>query len=242
MTLRFAFYGRVSTEDAQDPEASRSWQKRRAMELVTPHGGIRTADYFDVGQSRALPWKRKPEASRLLADVARRDCGFDAVVIGEPARAFYGPQFALTFPVLTHYGVGLLGARSRRSCRSRVRDPRPGDDVVRRHEQGGACSNPNACAHGHVSTRAGHDKVPRRPAVVIVVVRSVVSSRFETAAFPPLPHTRRSCPDDRMCQGWRSHQRGDVEDALYAADRAVRQCGMRWRLIRRRRGWWDCGC
>jgi site-specific DNA recombinase len=43
----------------------------------------------------------------LLADVARRDCGFDAVLIGEPARAFYGPQFALTFPVLTHYGVGL---------------------------------------------------------------------------------------------------------------------------------------
>jgi site-specific DNA recombinase len=65
------------------------------------------SDYFDVGQSRSLPWKRRPEASRLLADVTGRDRGFDAVVIGEPARAFYGPQFALTFPVLTHYGVGL---------------------------------------------------------------------------------------------------------------------------------------
>ncbi|VAZ96638.1 hypothetical protein LAUMK35_03411 [Mycobacterium pseudokansasii] len=43
----------------------------------------------------------------LLADVTGRDRGFDAVVIGEPARAFYGPQFALTFPVFTHYGVGL---------------------------------------------------------------------------------------------------------------------------------------
>jgi hypothetical protein len=31
------------------------------------------------------------------------------------------------------------------------------------------------------------------PTVVIVVVRSVVSSRCETATFPPLPHTRRSC-------------------------------------------------
>ena len=40
MSLRFAFYGRVSTEDAQDPEASRSWQKRRAMDLITPHGGF----------------------------------------------------------------------------------------------------------------------------------------------------------------------------------------------------------
>lgn len=107
MSLRFAFYGRVSTEDAQDPEASRSWQKRRATDLIAPHGGTLVTDYFDVGQSRSLPWKRRPEASRLLADVAGRDRSFDAVVIGEPARAFYGPQFALTFPVLTHYGVGL---------------------------------------------------------------------------------------------------------------------------------------
>ena len=107
MSLRFAFYGRVSTEDAQDPEASRSWQKRRAIDLISPHGGVLVSDYFDVGQSRSLPWKRRPEASRLLADVTGRDRGFDAVVIGEPARAFYGPQFALTFPVLTHYGVGL---------------------------------------------------------------------------------------------------------------------------------------
>ncbi|WP_139821119.1 recombinase family protein, partial [Mycobacterium xenopi] len=107
MSLRFAFYGRVSTEDAQDPEASRSWQKRRAIDLIAPHGGVLAADYFDVGQSRSLPWKRRPEASRLLGDVACRDRNFDAVVIGEPARAFYGPQFALTFPILTHYGVGL---------------------------------------------------------------------------------------------------------------------------------------
>ncbi|WP_082974896.1 recombinase family protein [Mycobacterium sp. E3247] len=107
MSLRFAFYGRVSTEDAQDPEASRSWQKRRALDLISPHGGVLVGDYFDVGQSRSLPWKRRPEAARLLADVTGRDRGFDAVVIGEPARAFYGPQFALTFPVLTHYGVGL---------------------------------------------------------------------------------------------------------------------------------------
>ncbi|WP_234884495.1 recombinase family protein [Mycolicibacterium aubagnense] len=105
--MRFAFYGRVSTEDAQDREASRSWQKRRAVDLIAPHGGAIVTDYFDIGQSRSLPWKRRPEASRLLADVTTRDRGFDAVVIGEPARAFYGPQFALTFPVLTHYGVGL---------------------------------------------------------------------------------------------------------------------------------------
>ncbi len=107
MSLRFAFYGRVSTEDAQDPEASRSWQKRRALDLITPHGGVLAVDYFDVDQSRSLPWKRRPEASRLLSDVSSSRRDFDAVVIGEPARAFYGPQFALTFPVPTHYGVGL---------------------------------------------------------------------------------------------------------------------------------------
>ena len=43
------------------------------------------------------------------------------------------------------------------------------------------------------------------PTVVIVVVRTVVSSQCETAALPALPHTRRSCADDRMRQGWRSH-------------------------------------
>lgn len=106
-TRRFAFYGRVSTEDAQDPVASRAWQLRRARDLIVPVGGQVVAEYFDIGQSRSLPWKRRPEASRLLADLADANRGWDAVVIGEPARAFYGEQFALTFPVLTHYHVAL---------------------------------------------------------------------------------------------------------------------------------------
>lgn len=104
--IRFAFYGRVSTEDQQDPAASRSWQLERSRQLIEGHGTI-IEDYFDVGHSRSLPWKRRPEASRLLqafSDPARR---FDAVVIGEPQRAFYGHQFGLTFPVFTHYRVAL---------------------------------------------------------------------------------------------------------------------------------------
>ena len=103
---RFAFYGRVSTEDQQDPTSSRGWQLARSTALIEQHGVV-VAEYFDVGQSRSLPWKRRPEAARLLSDLARPDRGFDAVVIGEPARAFYGAQFGLTFPVLTHYGVEL---------------------------------------------------------------------------------------------------------------------------------------
>lgn len=71
MSRRFAFYSRVSTEDARAPEASRSWQKRRAIDLITPHGGVLIGDYFDVGQSRSLPWKRRPEASCLPVVVIR---------------------------------------------------------------------------------------------------------------------------------------------------------------------------
>jgi hypothetical protein len=33
--------------------------------------------------------------------------GFDAVVIGEPQRVFYGNQYSLTMPVFTRYGVQL---------------------------------------------------------------------------------------------------------------------------------------
>ena len=104
---RFGFLGRVSTEDNQDPEASYNWQKSRSRALIEPAGGIIVAEYFDVGQSRSLPWKRRPRAAQLLADLADPGRGFDAVVIGEPQRAFYGNQYSLVMPVFTHYGVEL---------------------------------------------------------------------------------------------------------------------------------------
>jgi site-specific DNA recombinase len=105
--MRFAFYGRVSTEDQQDPQASKSWQLSRARSLVEPAGGRIVDEFFDVGLSRSLPWKRRPEAARLLDAVKSPAREFDAVVIGEPQRAFYGSQFGMTFPVFVHYGVGL---------------------------------------------------------------------------------------------------------------------------------------
>ena len=64
-------------------------------------------ELFDIGLSRSLPWQRRPEATRLLDTVKRPTREFDAVVIGEPQRAFYGSQFGMTFPVFVHYGVGL---------------------------------------------------------------------------------------------------------------------------------------
>jgi site-specific DNA recombinase len=105
--MRLAFYGRVSTEDQQDPESSRNWQLARSRQLIEPAGGEIVAEFFDIGQSRSLPWKRRPEASRLLDTFSDPTRGFEAVVIGEPQRAFYGYQFGLTFPVFVHYGVGL---------------------------------------------------------------------------------------------------------------------------------------
>jgi DNA invertase Pin-like site-specific DNA recombinase len=42
----------------------------------------------DTDVSRALPWDRRPQASRLLADMADPNRGWDGIVIGEPQRAF----------------------------------------------------------------------------------------------------------------------------------------------------------
>lgn len=106
MTMKaFAFYGRVSTEDRQDPTSSRAWQLNRANDLIASTDGEIVAEYFDIGQSRSLPWQRRPEASRLLAALSDPQRGFDAVVIGEPHRAFSGNQFGLTFPLFVHHGV-----------------------------------------------------------------------------------------------------------------------------------------
>ncbi|RJL31889.1 recombinase family protein [Bailinhaonella thermotolerans] len=105
--IDLAFWGRCSTEDRQEPEASRAWQLRRAKALVEPQGGRIVAEYFDIDESRSIPPQRRPEASRLLASLGDAGRGFDAVVVGEPQRAFYGNQFGLTIPLFEHYKVPL---------------------------------------------------------------------------------------------------------------------------------------
>ncbi len=102
-----AFWGRVSTEDNQDPESSRGWQVTRARSLIEPHGGRIVAEFFDIDKSRSIPPQRRPEAARLLVALADPNRGFQAVVVGEPQRAFYGNQFGNTFPLFAHYGVPL---------------------------------------------------------------------------------------------------------------------------------------
>jgi site-specific DNA recombinase len=105
--IKFAFYGRVSTEDQQDPQSSRSWQLTRSRALIGARDGVIVTEFFDVDKSRSIPWQRRPEANRLLAELKNKNRVFDAVVIGEPHRAFYGNQYGLTFPLFEHYGVPL---------------------------------------------------------------------------------------------------------------------------------------
>ena len=105
-TVQFVFYGRVSTEDWQDPVTSRARQREQAEALVRGHGVI-MAELFDVGESRTVAWARRPQAAALVAQLADPDRGWDAVVIGEYERAFYGSQYAAMAPLFEHYGVQL---------------------------------------------------------------------------------------------------------------------------------------
>jgi site-specific DNA recombinase len=79
--LRFAFYGRVSTEDWQDPVTSRARQRDQAGALIAGRGRI-VSEFFDAGESRVLPWARRPQAAALLAAMSDPDRGFDAIVVG----------------------------------------------------------------------------------------------------------------------------------------------------------------
>jgi site-specific DNA recombinase len=104
--LRFAFYGRVSTEDHQDPETSKAWQLQRARATIAGAERI-VAEFFDVGYTRALPWQRRPQAPRLTAALADPDRGFDAIVVGAHERAFYGNQYTLKASLFAHHGIQL---------------------------------------------------------------------------------------------------------------------------------------
>lgn len=105
--IKFAFYGRVSTEDQQDPESSRAWQLTRSRALIDSRGGGIVTEFFDMDKSHSISWQRRPEATALLAELKNSNREFDTVVIGEPHRAFYGNQYGLTFPIFEHYGVPL---------------------------------------------------------------------------------------------------------------------------------------
>ena len=69
--------------------------------------GVITAEFFDIGESRQLPWARRPQAAALVAQLTDPERGGDSVLIGDYERAFYGNQYASMAPLFEHYGVSL---------------------------------------------------------------------------------------------------------------------------------------
>jgi hypothetical protein len=59
-----------------------------ARSLIEPAGGEIAAEFFDIGLSRSLPSKRRPEALRLLDTIKSPARDFDAVFIGGPQRMY----------------------------------------------------------------------------------------------------------------------------------------------------------
>src|SRR5215211_4445448 len=110
-----AFYGRCSTEDNQDPETSRAWQFNNATKFVQPLGGHIAAEFFDIGQSRSVPWERREAASALLHQLRDEARGWTGIVVGEGTRCWFGNQFPLTAPRFEAYGLDIwvpeLGGR-----------------------------------------------------------------------------------------------------------------------------------
>jgi site-specific DNA recombinase len=102
--MRFAFYGRMSTSEFQDRVSSGEWQRDFARELIAGRGTI-VSEFFDVGCSRRLAWSDRPQAAALLAALGDPGREFDAIVIGEYERAFYGDQLAQLMPVFERHGV-----------------------------------------------------------------------------------------------------------------------------------------
>ncbi|WP_280429588.1 recombinase family protein [Nocardia brasiliensis] len=112
VSQQLAFYGRCSTEDNQDPESSYAWQYNNAERFTV---GTIVESYFDIGQSRSVPWDRRTEAARLLAALRNPNRGWSGIVVGEGTRCWFGAQFSMTAPRLESYGVDLwipeLGGR-----------------------------------------------------------------------------------------------------------------------------------
>ncbi len=102
--MRFAFYGRTSTVEHQDRSSSLCWQREVAQSVVVGRGVIVT-EFFDTGCSRRLPWTQRPRATALLSALAEEDRGFDAVVVGEYERAFYGDQFMRMAALFARHGL-----------------------------------------------------------------------------------------------------------------------------------------
>jgi len=57
--VRFAFYGRTSTADHQDPVSALAWQVEIAKSVIAERGDV-VVEFFDVGWSRERRPRRRP--------------------------------------------------------------------------------------------------------------------------------------------------------------------------------------
>lgn len=95
-TTRFAFYGRVSTDDVQDPSLSIPRQLGGCDHAINPSGGEITAFFWDIESGRKdlsqrghgadpasfnVPVQRDGGLADLLAAAANPDRSFDAVIV-----------------------------------------------------------------------------------------------------------------------------------------------------------------
>ena len=165
--LRFAFYGRVSTEDWQDPVTSLARQREQAGILVAGHGTI-VAEFFDSGQRRTLPWARRPQAAALVAALADPDRGWDAIVIGEYERAFCGGQYASMAPLFEHLRHRVVGSGGGRADRLPRRGPRADDAGAGLAVQAGDHPYPDPDTDRDGRPDPGTGPVPGRSAAIRV--------------------------------------------------------------------------
>jgi hypothetical protein len=147
-----------STEDWQDPVTSKARQREQAEALVRGCGQI-VAELFDVGQSRAVAWARRPQSAALVAQLADPDRDRDAVVIGEYERAFYGSQYAAMALLFEHStssaaGPGCPAGRPRTCSRPRPVGRHCTSCAIRRSSR---CRGPSQHAHagGQVRSHVG---------------------------------------------------------------------------------------
>ena len=85
-----------------------------------PRDGQVVAEFFDAGQSRTVAWGRRPEAAGLVAQLADPGRGWDAIVVGEYERAFYGSQYAAMAPFVRALRGAVVDAGGGRPGRLRV--------------------------------------------------------------------------------------------------------------------------
>jgi site-specific DNA recombinase len=105
--VRLTAYARTSTDDQQNPGESLRWQLSRASALIVGRAEIVSVAH-DTDVSRSVPWSRRPQAARLIAQLPDANRGWTGIVVGEPQRAFGSAgQVQNILPQLAHWGVQL---------------------------------------------------------------------------------------------------------------------------------------